>query len=191
MSNPFEDQLKQDLGKLPDEMPPEGHLTRFEARLQQVGQQPKSGYRWMWMAAVLLPLVGLGLWYYVLSPETVVEGQEELVEVETAAEPDLPPHLAEVEQYFEVALSAQKEHIATYNLQEGDAFFGFVAQLDTLEKNYESLKEEMVVHGQNPRVQASLIQNFRLRMQVLETLLKHLESSQNKQPQKNEDHKRA
>jgi len=144
-----------DQGKLPD-----GHSDRFANRLQ--GQQAKVlviPVRRVWQVAaailVLLVAIQAGSWFST-SPSSVAE-----------TSPQVVSELSDIDLYY--GNLVRKESIELSGKWEQDeAMQFFLNDLDTLETEYNELKNSILIQGRNDYLINALIQNYQQRLSILE-----------------------
>ena len=172
MSEEQEKWIRARLNEVPMKEPDAGHLQRFKNRLEEKETPRRKNFFFLKAAAILLPLLGLFAWL-MYNPEVpnAIADTDSVDSVST----EVAPPMAEVELFFESTLAAQKKLVLAYQLEDSDPLMGFVNHLDTLENNYGQLKRELLRHGRNNTIEASLIQNYRLRIEIMQQLLEHLE----------------
>ena len=117
------------------------------------------------------------------------EAEALFAEVDTV--PTALPDLADIsEEYGEAAAFFQREMdnklliVADFNADDHPAQSICMEQLVRLEKEYETLREDLLESNGNARVVSSMIHNYRTRLHILDRLLKQLEATN----QQNLDH---
>ena len=155
---------------------PEGHVQRFEARLNQTKEVPKQpekkSWTWLLVAASVLALVGMFTW---ISPEKEGEVQQ-VAKVPTDSSwtlRDVSSDLAEVEDFYLESIAVQLGQIEEGAKDEA-VYLHHAQQWRVLEEQYDQLKKDLALSQGDPRVVAAMIQNYRLRMEVLQKLMEYL-----------------
>ncbi len=151
--------------------PPSGHEDRFMARLQTLESQNEQSrrrvsdrFKWMVVAASLAILMTLGISVWNLKDVAEPELAEQKMELQ-----EVSPEMKSAEQYLVAELAKKKERATEIAATDPD-LKGFIDQLDQLEKDYEKLELELNNNRDNERIIAGMIQNYRLRLELLERL---------------------
>lgn len=160
--------LRKDFNcKLEGPQLPEGHRQRFETRLKR----KKRSVPWIKMAAILIIAVLSGAVLYQNS--TFFRADEQMVEEDnTDTEVNLEnisPELATLENYYETSIQlkiANLENIGTYQ----EMVKTYFNELEMLEKEYKSLKQQLLSAGSQGNVIQSMIENLQLRLELLQEL---------------------
>lgn len=149
--------------------PPKGHRKRFHARLKKnfTSKERKSQSYLYWVAASLVLLVAIGnltLKIGVGNIEKVVSAEPE--KFDTVYLSDVSPEYKKVENYY---LAAIHTELAQLNItKENKALIdSFMEQLAELDKEYKRLNKELKVVGVNEQTVSVLIENLKLRMDLL------------------------
>ena len=166
---------------------PEGHEARFEERLAEAfPQHRRPSWGWLGVAASVVALLGFGVW--VFSPEpALTEGTEQVVRQDSVkTRPglslgDLSPDLRKVEQYYtaNISLELASLDISPENKKMAD---DYMARLSELDAEYQSLVGELNQIGPNEETISAMINNFQIRLQLLQKLkakLNELKQSKN------------
>ncbi len=166
----------------------EGHIQRFEKKLDKAMPLTKKRFKVWKFAAAILVLCSLGLASYLQFAEKAVETPKV---VNTAQERssfslgDLSPDLKKVESYYvtNINLEFSKLEVSEDNKMVVDSFMD---RLSELNDEYEALTLELNEMGPNDQTITALIENLQLRLQLLQRLKKkliQLKSSKNEQIQ--------
>jgi hypothetical protein len=167
------DRLKKHIEQqeLSEFTPPSGHEARFMARLQTLesqNEQPKRGmsdrFKWMAIAASLAILMTLGISVWDLN-----NGAEPVMADQKMELQEVSPEMKSAEQFLMAELAKKKEK-ATEIVATDPDLKGFIDQLNQLENDYEQLELELNNNRDNERIIAGMIQNYRLRLELLERL---------------------
>jgi len=163
-----------------------GHEDRFAERLEKAfGEQaagpPKAtepyGLSWMKVAAVAIALITIGVFGY---RSLTDEGHEEGTfagEVTTPVEKttivpkqmtlgDISPDLKKVEDFYMAGINVQ---LASLEITQDnkDVIDGYMEQLGELDKEYATLNEELNTMGPTEATITALIDNLKLRLELL------------------------
>ena len=168
---------------------PEGHESRFEARLENAfSQKRRPSYFWIGIAASVVVLLGLVFWMVPGDPALPV-GEETLVqeEADTTAAPrglslgDLSPDLRKLEEYYTASINLELASLSISD-ENRDMANEFIDRLSDLNTEYEQLNQELNVIGLNEETITAMIKNLQLRLELLLKLkekLNALKSSNN------------
>ena len=161
--------------KLSNQKMPEGHEKRFMAKLdEQLPEQRSSTNRFSFLniAASVVLLLGLGYATFMM-----VRGEEEKPPVEQVAEVDsiekISPQLKKVEDYYLANINMELSKIK-YTPETKELFDGYVERLEELSKEYDQLSNELFESGPNERTVTALIDNLKLRLNLLYRLKEKL-----------------
>ncbi len=174
-----------------------GHERRFEARLDaHFGTAKKSGgsYLWLKIAAVLIVVIAVG-GLLINNPLTQNGGEGNQVVITTdnkTAEPqvqlsDLSPQFKKVEDYYLASINVE---LAQLQINEDNKALvdSFMTQLDELNQEYKRLNADLVEVGVNEQTVSALIDNLKLRLDLLFKLkekLTELKETRNSEVQSN------
>ena len=124
-----------------------------------------------WAAAAVILLLGItnGL------PN--LGGEEEEVQVATMSLSDISPEMEEVETYFTSSIKKQQTVVAETPMapKHNDLLD---TQLEQLEKDYERLRLELTNHPGDERIIRYMVENYRLRLLLLETHLDKIKAAE-------------
>jgi hypothetical protein len=127
--------------------------------------------RTLWLvAASLLILLGLPLTWMLLTKEVVPQNQPL-----TAQEEKIDPmfkEFQEAETYYAAEVS---EKVNLIKEMEGDE--ELLAEIEFLQLEYENLKKEMDAGADSQKIIAAMIENYRLRLNILEEILMELQDN--------------
>jgi len=165
-----------------------GHEERFADRLDRAMQvKKKHPYSAYLIAATLLVLVGLGVFFYMnLQSSLPLESNIANQPMGTEAMPqlslgDLSPDLKKIEQYYVTSINLQLSdlEISSDNKAMVDDFMDRLAELN---REYQALNKELNTIGPNDQTINALVNNLQLRLELLYRLkdkLQTLKSSEN------------
>lgn len=164
-------------GKITHEKMPENHQERFINKLDEaLPVSRKSNFGWMRIAASIVLLVGLSFGgYKILNPKVVI-GSEEVASTETIDTKtlgDVSPGLKEVEDYYLASINLELSKIK-YTAETKDLFDGYIEQLSELDKEYKRLSLELTESGPSELTVNALIDNLKLRLNLLYRLKSQL-----------------
>ena len=169
--------------KLQSEKMPKGHETRFLQKLdEELPVQPKqSRFTFLNIAASVVLLIGLGYaGFKFLIPNNVETTSEQVVENKGIE--SISPQLKKVEDYYLANINSELAKLE-YSPESKELYDGYVRRLDELSKEYDKLTAELLENGPNERTVTALIDNLKLRLDLLYRLkekLNELNNSENK-----------
>lgn len=177
---------------------PAGHEARFLEKLDAMNQAEESnssktynGFYFLRIAAAVIIFLGLGYGAYTFFngdavTETIVqveEDKEENKDDELKTLGDVSPNLKKVEDYYIANINLE---LANVDITEDNKEFidGYILKLEELNKEYNRLSKELTESGPNELTISALIDNLKLRLNLLYRLkeqLKELESPESDQ----------
>jgi hypothetical protein len=162
----LEDFIKAEKDAFDDETMPSGHEGRFLMKLEKREIEDENRVRfWRVAAAIIVLLIAGGslLLPRFNSPVDVQYGSMSLSEVSG--------DMANIEFYYTSQL--EEKYAALRELSESDAQVkSLFAELASLNEEYENLEKELYRSGTDDRVILAMIENFRLRLKIVEKLEK-------------------
>lgn len=168
--------------------PAKGHQKRFEQRLDK-NFHPTGSNNWYWLKIAAIFVVVLGVVYFALNPllqpekEVKIVGPEPVEKTETETTPvylsDVSPAYKKIENYY---LATIHTELAQLDItKENKALIdSFMKQLAELDKEYKRLNKELHDVGVNKQTVAVLIENLKLRLDLLFKLKNKLNELQKK-----------
>lgn len=157
--------------------PAEGHMERFEDRLDEWSTglpKKRSPYRYIAAAASILLLIGL------LGKNIVETGGMDLKEVSH--------EMSETQDYFSMIITERTEALDSYqNPEEKVIIDEVLTEMKTLDQEYKDLKIELKNSSGDVRVIHAMIGNFQHRIALLETVLSKLKRNQELKLQNHEN----
>jgi hypothetical protein len=172
-----------------------GHEARFEKKLQQAfpNRQEKNNnvsFYWLKIAATVIIFLGAGYFAYqqwggVENTNAVLVDNEGVNETTTAQFTlgDLSPDLKKVEEFYTNGINVQLASLRIDN-DNKELIDGYMKRLEELNKEYEKLNLEMNEVGPTEATITALIDNLKLRLELLFKLknkLKQLKQLENEQ----------
>lgn len=144
------------------------HQSKFQSKLNVELHTKKTSYKWLYVAASVVLLVGLALKFYPKSDE-IIPTQDN---VEYISLGNISPELKTVETYYTNNINLALSEIELTE-ENKELFDGYIAKLGELTKEYKSLTDELN-KGVNDNVINALISNLQLRLQLLKRLQQQL-----------------
>lgn len=207
MKDSLEDFVNENRESFDADSPSAGHMDRFKTMLNAQASEDDSENDsgkdrkvvtlevrklWQFAAAVaVLIAVALGVWMNI-GDETqpVIVDNTATVDqnIEPTALQEISPEMAEVEDYFIQTVSQRVQEVDSYNASEEPFVVNCLQQLETLETEYAELKKDLSVNYNDERIVNSMIQNYRMRLRVLDQLLLQLEMTNKRKTQDYEEY---
>lgn len=153
------------------------HEARFLEKLDKELpiEKKSSGFSFLNIAASVVVLLGLsfGAYKYFQSP-VVVEPTQEVVDTDLKTLGDVSPDLKKVEDYYLASINLELSKVEL-TPQNKELFDGYVLRLKELNKEYDKLLEELNENGPNTVTLDALIENLKLRLNLVMRLKDKLE----------------
>ncbi|WP_432410480.1 hypothetical protein [Rasiella sp. SM2506] len=146
---------------------PQGHQRRFLEKLNQEQAKPKKLNFWKLgsIAAAITLLIILG--GSLFAPQQPQEA--DLASVS--------PEMEQTQSFFTTAIHTEIEALKKFESPENNTLIqDALLQVDKLEKDYQSLKKDLVESGNNKQVINAMITNFQNRIAVLEKVSETIET---------------
>ncbi len=159
----------------------EGHETRFLQKLDKVLpiEKKSSGFNFLNIAASVVVLLGLsfGLYQILKAPGTVdVNPNNNIVvennEIKTMGE--FSPELKKVEDYYLASINLELSKVEL-TPENKDLVDGYIERLKELNDEYDKLTLELNQNGPNSITLDALIDNLKLRLNLVTRLKEKLE----------------
>ncbi|WP_420379827.1 hypothetical protein [Gilvibacter sp.] len=167
------------------------HQDKFARLLdERLPQQKKPLFLWLKVAAIGILLLGIG---YILMTNTSGEPQEQMAVEETLPTDnqenqkaskglsDFSPEFKKLEDYYTRSITMGIASLEV-NPENQELIDGYMKRLSTLDKEYKRLNAELVNVGPNDLTVNALIDNLKLRLELLLKLknkLRELKSANN------------
>lgn len=171
-----------------DQQPPAGMWDKINQTVQQEKKRTLKPRNWkgiLWKAAGVIIIFGIS---FTIS-EMLHRNDGIIAETEIEVEETQYPQLIEAEVYYTSQLNKQLSEIDkfshTYPEIKSQAEYD-ISELDSL---YRELKNDLQDNVDNEEVVEAMIQNYRLKVQILEEILEmlnQLENTTNKKPNSHE-----
>jgi len=167
MKNNFEDFIEKNRELFDVQEPEAGHFERFKEKLEAVKPAQGKGrlislLPWLMAAASVLLLITI-----TFASINSKKGSELA---------DISPEMKETQGFFESTLVKEMASIQKIKTPENEKIIeDGLQQMKKLEVNYEILKQELKLSGQDKRVIYAMISNFQQRIEILQTIMLQLE----------------
>jgi len=178
----FKNDQKEVKGKMP-----KGHEARFLEKLRVVipeQEKVKPMFTWLYIAASLVVLLGLsfGAFKYLEAPLQQVENTPQVVTTKTLG--DISPDLKKVEDYYLANINLELSKVKL-TPQNKELFDGYVKRLEELNNEYKNLSLELTNNGPSESTVNALINNLKLRLNLLYRLKEQLKDLNTTNSQEN------
>ena len=161
-----------------DSFPKPGHFERFSQKQIETTLVKKSNRDTMpafiKIAAIFVLVFGIGWLFFNLGK---IEGAQEFA-ISTVQQPiNASNELIEAEYFFTEQVKLKKEEVLANASNNNEETKQILLEVEKLELQYLDLKEELIINNNSEQVINAMIENFRMRLSVLEKLLKQLKKS--------------
>ncbi|MDO1501110.1 hypothetical protein Q2T40_13300 [Winogradskyella maritima] len=161
----------------------EGHEARFIKKLDDALPKKasrKSGWSFLSIAASVVVLLGLGYGTFQYLNQPIENDTTEIVEAitpEVKTMGDFSPDLKKVEDYYLASINLELSKVEL-TPENKEVFDGYLMQLEELKTEYHNLNLELTENGANPLTIDALINNLKLRLNLLYRLQEQLKDLQ-------------
>ncbi len=166
------------------EEPHTGHKERFFNKLDNRFESPakKDKFRSSWG-----PVLGIAasflLAFFLLGEFIAPNSSEKASDLA-----GISPELKQTQEFYTSVIRKELNALNAEKSPETEAIINdALLQMEKLEKNYESLKEDLVISGKDNRVIYAMIQNFQQRIDLLNDVLNQIENIKTLKTQNYED----
>jgi len=150
--------------------PNANHEMRFFKKLDSQNNKvipltPKKNRKWGWATSIAASItLALGL----ITTQFDVNARDLA---------NVSPKMEETQSFFISAIDMQLEKIDAISAPESKKLIeDAMTQLDKLENDYEGLKKDLLISGNDERVISSMIKNFQKRSDLLDNLLEQIQT---------------
>lgn len=177
----------------------EGHLKRFEAKLDADLPTQKSGSNFMILkiAAIFIVVLGVGAFFLnndqssrstpvVVNPEAK-EAQTKLPVKEIQLS-DVSPEFKKIENYYIAGINMELSKLEV-NSANKELIDSFMNKMGELNKEYKRLNTEINEAGINEQTIEAMVQNLQFRLELLYKLKNKLKEIKESKNHKNENYK--
>lgn len=175
----------------------EGHDLRFAKKLAEafpqqevVSETKRNTFYWLKIASIAIVFIAVSIFgYYSLSETneiTVADTTPPIKTTEVAKQMtlgDISPDLKKIEDFYMTGINVQLSSLEITQ-DNKDVIDGYMEQLSELDKEYSLLNEELTTMGPSEATITALIDNLKLRLELLFKLknkLKELKNQNNEQ----------
>ncbi len=184
MAQDLKKMFEEDRLKIQNGMPTD-HEARFLRKLEAKlpATSIKKRFRAWNIAASVVVLLGLsfGAYQFFKAPPVIPDDKHEVVTLKSLG--DVSPDLKKVEDYYVANINLELANVKL-TPENKDLFDSYILRLEELNKEYNRLSIELTEHGPNELTVSALIDNLKLRLNMLYRLkeqLRELNASDNGQ----------
>jgi hypothetical protein len=125
--------------------------------------------------AAAVAVVAFGLFYLLKEKQSAVvaEVPEVAIEIDGYQLSDISPELAEVEGYYVTRVNQNLQRLNDLNVDPM-----LLEEIDFLDEEFNQLKSEMGESVNNDQIIEAMIDNYRLKLEILEAMLIELENTE-------------
>lgn len=159
----------------------QNHRANFQDRLTKelhTGSSKKKSYQWLYIAASIVLLVGLGIQFYPtkdigsIQPNDIPEAIPQTISLGS-----ISPELKSIETYYTNTINYELSQLEL-TAENKEIFDGYLTKLGELTKEYKTLTKELN-KSVNDNTISALIGNLQLRLQLLKRMQKQLQQFKN------------
>ena len=159
------------------EEPNQGHEKRFIAKLRKQQAIPIKRKRyWIPLSIAASLLLGIGIFHFNSNnnaPEKIA----------------FSPQVQETHDYFSSVINTELASLKKHETPQNKALIqDAMKEMETLEKDYDKLKEEIAKNGENKQIVYAMITNMQIRISFIKSVLDQIESINNLKNNKDENH---
>jgi len=168
--------LFENENKLSNLKMPEGHEKRFLKKLNEAmpeESEKKFPFGFMKIAASIVVILGLSFGAYKFFETPPVEEKQEVAS-KIKSLGDISPDLKKVEDYYLASINFELSKVKL-TPENKELFDSYLAKLQELNKEYDRLTVELTENGPNELTISALIDNLKLRLNLLYRLKEQLE----------------
>lgn len=175
-------QLFEKENKATQQKMPKGHEARFLNKLDEALPEDtsvKNRFSMLQIAASIVVLIGLafGAYQFVSDPKPIdtpiVDAEKPNKQQELKSLGDISPDLKKVEDYYLANINLELSKVKL-TPQNKELFDGYVVRLGELNQEYKRLSVELTENGPNELTVSALIDNLKLRLNLLYRLKEQL-----------------
>lgn len=146
--------------------PDDGHLARFERKLNQ--KETTQQFSWKWMSVAASVVLVLGFWL----GSTHQKKQLELA--------DVSPKMEEVQHYFVTTIQQELKNIEQNRSLDTETIIEQgLNQLEELEEDYNVFLADLNSNGNQTKIISAMIKNYQQRLEVLQNVLDQITQIKN------------
>lgn len=174
MAQDLKKMFEEDRLKIQNEMPKD-HEARFLKKLEK--ELPATSVKkrfsiWNIAASVVVLLgMGYGAYQFYKTPPVIPDMEDKVVTLKSLG--DVSPDLKKVEDYYVANINLELANVKL-TPENKELFDSYIVRLDELNKEYKRLTVELTENGPNELTVSALIDNLKLRLNMLYRLKEQL-----------------
>lgn len=165
------------------EMPNEGHENRFLAKLEKskgvVSVSSESNRKSIWKPFIAIAasiIICLGIF-------SISTQREEVMDLAAVS-----PEYSQAQDFFTLTINNELTKLEAERTPETELIINdAMERINTLESDYEQLKQDLTVSGNDKRVIHAMITNFQNRIELLQQVLQYIDDVKNTKQITNEN----
>ena len=144
-----------------------------------------SNYIWMWKAAAIVLVFGASFW-----TQNHMKYQKQMMSIKSnKPNPEiLIPELAEANKYYTGLIQTKLNEVQSALVRYPEIKKDMRHEMAELDSVYQSLKNDLKDNISNPEIIDAMIQNYRLKLNLLEQIQTELQEQSGKNNTKNQHH---
>jgi len=167
----------------------EHHEAAFITKLQRAlhpQKKNKKRYQWISIAASVAILISVGVSIYTSKNKINPINTEKMIDIRERKITlgNVSPELHTIESYYTNSINEELSELEMTD-ENKDLLEGYLAKIEELTSEYKSLTEELNTNGVNDNTVNALIDNLKLRLQLLQQLQHQLNELKSLQTTKN------
>jgi len=166
----LEDIIRENKDKFNDREPREGHIDRFQEKLERYHKKTKKPFlNWgfaLKAAAIGILVVLSSLWLY----DQLYTNQL----VEHLAQREESKEVQEVQLYYSNLVEKKYNQIQDFNFKNEQQKKMLLEELSTMDSIYYNIKQDYKEHPNDPRVLNTLIRHYQMKLDVMNQVLEQL-----------------
>lgn len=150
----------------------EGHLNRFEQKLDRSFQKKSSNNIWLSIAAMIV--VVFAVTYTIYKPTEDKLSNQNTIKTTTLSLGDLSPELKKVETFYTQGIQLEMASLSSES--DSKLVKAYFDKKERLDQSYAELETELNDHGPTEENVQAMIDNLQLRLQLLFQLKNRLKT---------------
>jgi hypothetical protein len=140
---------------------------------------------WFWKAAILLLVFGASFW----AQQHMKDQKQQILVKDNRTNPEMAiPELAEANKYYNGLIQAKLSEVQKALVSYPEIKKDMRHELSELDSVFQSLKNDLKDNISNPEIIEAMIQNYRLKLNLLEQIQTELQEQNSKNSTKKERH---
>jgi hypothetical protein len=178
----IEDIIKNNREQFDYREPSEGHLDRFQQKLEEHNKKSRK-FHWsvlMKAAAVGILVVLSSLWLY---DNIYLDNQQQQIALQNVS-----PDVKEAQIYYSSLVEQKYERIKSFDFKDEQQKKMLLKELQQMNETYDSIKQDLKANPDDPRVINALIRHYQMKLEVMNQILNQLHNiNQNNNKEKSHE----